>query len=188
MFCLVFLVLMFSILSSISKLDDSMVAKELTISDSEHSDAEVSYTENGMFNLSRGQTPLTEGSEGERKQLLEGVECQGGTSVMGWREDMLPPTIEVWLFAISLAAGNELQLPVLFRTEASSFIPVVLEWSKSSSSAKADPALSVWLCVLVLPSSRWLLQHQHSLQVSWEVKGICTAGMGGGRCLRQWGL
>lgn len=44
-----------------------MVAKELTISDSEHSDAEVSYTENGMFNLSRGQTPLTEGSEGERE-------------------------------------------------------------------------------------------------------------------------
>ncbi|KAF2985931.1 hypothetical protein EK904_006723, partial [Melospiza melodia maxima] len=44
-------------------LDDSVVAKELTISDSEHSDAEVSYTENGMFNLSRGQTPLTEGSE-----------------------------------------------------------------------------------------------------------------------------
>ncbi|XP_063315006.1 reticulophagy regulator 3 [Pelobates fuscus] len=44
-------------------LDDSMVAKELTISDSEHSDAEVSYTENGTFNLSRGQTPLTEGSE-----------------------------------------------------------------------------------------------------------------------------
>lgn len=45
------------------KLDDSMVAKELTISDSEHSDAEVSYTDNGTFNLSRGQTPLTEGSE-----------------------------------------------------------------------------------------------------------------------------
>ncbi|NXD31663.1 RETR3 regulator, partial [Spelaeornis formosus] len=45
------------------KLDDSVVAKELTISDSEHSDAEVSYTESGMFNLSRGQTPLTEGSE-----------------------------------------------------------------------------------------------------------------------------
>ncbi|NXF85461.1 RETR3 regulator, partial [Eubucco bourcierii] len=45
------------------KLDDSVVAKELTISDSEHSDAEVSYTENGIFNLSRGQTPLTEGSE-----------------------------------------------------------------------------------------------------------------------------
>uniref|UniRef100_A0A8C5ML00 RETREG1-3/ARL6IP-like N-terminal reticulon-homology domain-containing protein n=1 Tax=Leptobrachium leishanense TaxID=445787 RepID=A0A8C5ML00_9ANUR len=44
-------------------LDDSVVAKELTISDSEHSDAEVSYTENGTFNLSRGQTPLTEGSE-----------------------------------------------------------------------------------------------------------------------------
>ncbi|KAM4622814.1 reticulophagy regulator 3 isoform 2-T2 [Discoglossus pictus] len=41
-------------------LDDSAVAKELTISDSEHSDAEVSYTENGTFNLSRGQTPLTE--------------------------------------------------------------------------------------------------------------------------------
>ncbi|XP_013928240.1 PREDICTED: protein FAM134C-like isoform X1 [Thamnophis sirtalis] len=45
------------------KLDDAVVAKELTISDSEHSDAEVSYTENGTFNLSRGQTPLTEGSE-----------------------------------------------------------------------------------------------------------------------------
>ncbi|XP_054252758.1 reticulophagy regulator 3 [Indicator indicator] len=45
------------------KLDDSLVAKELTISDSEHSDVEVSYTENGIFNLSRGQTPLTEGSE-----------------------------------------------------------------------------------------------------------------------------
>ncbi|KAG8446656.1 hypothetical protein GDO86_014199 [Hymenochirus boettgeri] len=44
-------------------LDDSAVAKELTISDSEHSDAEVSNTENGTFNLSRGQTPLTEGSE-----------------------------------------------------------------------------------------------------------------------------
>lgn len=78
-----FLVLMFSILFSISKLDDSVVAKELTISDSEHSDAEVSYTENGMFNLSRGQTPLTEGSEGEREQLLEGVECQADTSVIG---------------------------------------------------------------------------------------------------------
>ncbi|XP_053219712.1 reticulophagy regulator 3 isoform X1 [Podarcis raffonei] len=44
-------------------LDDAIVAKELAISDSEHSDAEVSYTENGTFNLSRGQTPLTEGSE-----------------------------------------------------------------------------------------------------------------------------
>lgn len=44
-------------------LDDSAVAKELTISDSEHSDADVSCTENGTFNLSRGQTPLTEGSE-----------------------------------------------------------------------------------------------------------------------------
>lgn len=63
---------MFSIVSPISKLDDSVVAKELTISDSEHSDAEVSYTENGMFNLSRGQTPLTEGSEGERKWAVPG--------------------------------------------------------------------------------------------------------------------
>ncbi|XP_070584134.1 reticulophagy regulator 3 isoform X2 [Erythrolamprus reginae] len=45
------------------KLDDAVVAKELAFSDSEHSDAEVSYTENGTFNLSRGQTPLTEGSE-----------------------------------------------------------------------------------------------------------------------------
>lgn len=45
------------------KLDDSMFAKELEISDVEHSDAEVSYTENGTFNLSRGQTPNTDGSE-----------------------------------------------------------------------------------------------------------------------------
>ncbi|TNN56810.1 Protein FAM134C [Liparis tanakae] len=43
--------------------DDAIVAKELALTDSEHSDAEVSYTENGTFNLSRGQTPLTEGSE-----------------------------------------------------------------------------------------------------------------------------
>ncbi|XP_060945944.1 reticulophagy regulator 3 [Limanda limanda] len=43
--------------------DDAVVAKELALTDSEHSDAEMSYTENGTFNLSRGQTPLTEGSE-----------------------------------------------------------------------------------------------------------------------------
>ncbi|XP_017499210.1 reticulophagy regulator 3 isoform X2 [Manis javanica] len=46
------------------QLDDSAVARELAITDSEHSDAEVSCTDNGTFNLSRGQTPLTEGSEG----------------------------------------------------------------------------------------------------------------------------
>ncbi|XP_044036110.1 reticulophagy regulator 3 isoform X1 [Siniperca chuatsi] len=43
--------------------DDAVVAKELALTDSEHSDAEGSYTDNGTFNLSRGQTPLTEGSE-----------------------------------------------------------------------------------------------------------------------------
>ncbi|XP_077412780.1 reticulophagy regulator 3 [Vanacampus margaritifer] len=43
--------------------DDVIVAKELALTDSEHSDAEISYTDNGTFNLSRGQTPLTEGSE-----------------------------------------------------------------------------------------------------------------------------
>ncbi|XP_076000334.1 reticulophagy regulator 3 [Genypterus blacodes] len=43
--------------------DDAVVAKELALTDSEHSDAEVSYTDNGTFNISRGQTPLTEGSE-----------------------------------------------------------------------------------------------------------------------------
>lgn len=48
---------------SFPKLDDSAVARELAITDSEHSDAEVSCTDNGTFNLSRGQTPLTEGSE-----------------------------------------------------------------------------------------------------------------------------
>lgn len=42
-----------------------MVAKELALTDSEHSDAEVSYMDNGTFNISRGQTPLTEGSEGK---------------------------------------------------------------------------------------------------------------------------
>lgn len=47
-----------------SEFDDAVVEKELALTDSEHSDAEVSYTENGTFNLSRGQTPLTEGSEG----------------------------------------------------------------------------------------------------------------------------
>ncbi|XP_041087274.1 reticulophagy regulator 3-like [Polyodon spathula] len=46
-----------------NQLDDSLVARELAITDSEHSDVEVSYTDNGTFNLSRGQTPLTEGSE-----------------------------------------------------------------------------------------------------------------------------
>ena len=51
---------------SLPQLDDSTVARELAITDSEHSDAEVSCTDNGTFNLSRGQTPLTEGSEGER--------------------------------------------------------------------------------------------------------------------------
>lgn len=51
---------------SFPQLDDSTVARELAITDSEHSDAEVSCTDNGTFNLSRGQTPLTEGSEGER--------------------------------------------------------------------------------------------------------------------------
>ncbi|XP_075417973.1 reticulophagy regulator 3 isoform X2 [Tenrec ecaudatus] len=45
------------------QLDDSAVARELAITDSEHSDTEVSGTDNGTFNLSRGQTPLTEGSE-----------------------------------------------------------------------------------------------------------------------------
>ncbi|XP_027898597.1 reticulophagy regulator 3 isoform X1 [Xiphophorus couchianus] len=45
------------------KFDDEVAAKELALTDSEHSDAEVSYTDNGTFNLSRGQTPLTEGSE-----------------------------------------------------------------------------------------------------------------------------
>lgn len=48
----------------LSQFDDAVVAKELALTDSEHSDAEVSFTENGTFNLSRGQTPLTEGSEG----------------------------------------------------------------------------------------------------------------------------
>lgn len=43
------------------------------MTDSEHSDAEVSYTENGTFNLSRGQTPLTEGSEGERDHVFMSV-------------------------------------------------------------------------------------------------------------------
>uniref|UniRef100_A0A3Q0S016 Reticulophagy regulator family member 3 n=1 Tax=Amphilophus citrinellus TaxID=61819 RepID=A0A3Q0S016_AMPCI len=51
--------------------DDAVVAKELALTDSEHSDAEVSYTDNGTFNLSRGQTPLTEGSEFDRHSDAE---------------------------------------------------------------------------------------------------------------------
>ncbi|XP_051995954.1 reticulophagy regulator 3-like [Xyrauchen texanus] len=43
--------------------DEATVAKELAMTDSEHSDVEVSYMDNGTFNFSRGQTPLTEGSE-----------------------------------------------------------------------------------------------------------------------------
>lgn len=59
------------------KFDEAVVAKELAMTDSEHSDAEVSYTENGTFNLSRGQTPLTEGSEGmyTGEQLLFNSFC-----------------------------------------------------------------------------------------------------------------
>lgn len=41
------------------------------MTDSEHSDAEVSYTDNGTFNLSRGQTPLTEGSEGKYGRITD---------------------------------------------------------------------------------------------------------------------
>ena len=55
--------------------DDAVVAKELAMSDSEHSDADVSFTENGTFNLSRGQTPLTEGSEGRNKGLEDINSC-----------------------------------------------------------------------------------------------------------------
>lgn len=49
---------------------------------------------------------------------------------------MLPPIIEVWLFDVSLAAGSELQLPDLFRTE----LPPPFLWclSEGSSSAQAD--------------------------------------------------
>lgn len=74
---------------------------------------------------------------------------------------MLPPIIEVWLFDVSLAAGSELQLPDLFRTE----LPPPFLWclSEGSSSAQAALALPVCLWVLVLPSHRWLLQHQCSL-------------------------
>lgn len=46
------------------------------MTDSEHSDAEVSFTDNGTFNLSRGQTPLTEGSEGG---------CTGVAHLKGFR-------------------------------------------------------------------------------------------------------
>ncbi|TRY93206.1 hypothetical protein DNTS_014352 [Danionella cerebrum] len=45
------------------RFDEAAAAKELGLTDSEHSDAEVSYLDNGTFNISRGQTPLTEGSE-----------------------------------------------------------------------------------------------------------------------------
>lgn len=47
------------------------------MTDSEHSDAEVSYTDNGTFNLSRGQTPLTEGSEGKYCRFSSSFICFG---------------------------------------------------------------------------------------------------------------
>ena len=55
---------------SLKQLDDALVARELAITDSEHSDAEVSYTDNGTFNWSRGQTPLTESLEGQTSVSL----------------------------------------------------------------------------------------------------------------------
>lgn len=41
---------------------DSTVCKEMSVSDTEASD--VTWTENGTFNLSEGHTPQTENSEG----------------------------------------------------------------------------------------------------------------------------
>lgn len=48
---------------------DSTVCKELSISDTEVS--EVTWTDNGTFNLSEGHTPQTENSDGNRYYLSE---------------------------------------------------------------------------------------------------------------------
>lgn len=42
---------------------DSTVCKEMSVSDTEVSD--VTWTDNGTFNLSEGHTPQTENSEGK---------------------------------------------------------------------------------------------------------------------------
>lgn len=48
---------------------DSTVCKELSISDTEVS--EVTWTDNGTFNLSEGHTPQTENSDGKLYYLSE---------------------------------------------------------------------------------------------------------------------
>lgn len=48
---------------------DSTVCKELSISDTEVS--EVTWTDNGTFNLSEGHTPQTENSDGKLCYLSE---------------------------------------------------------------------------------------------------------------------
>lgn len=86
--------------SFLPKLDDSAVAKELAITDSEHSDAEVSCTDNGTFNLSRGQTPLTEGSEGEGNRGHEFIMALTVAAQLPWAGRILSPPLlfsEVWI-------------------------------------------------------------------------------------------
>lgn len=48
---------------------DSTVCKELSISDTEVS--EITWTDNGTFNLSEGHTPQTENSEGKISYLFQ---------------------------------------------------------------------------------------------------------------------
>ncbi|KAK7940574.1 hypothetical protein WMY93_003900 [Mugilogobius chulae] len=83
--------------------DDSIVAKELAMTDSEHSDAEVSYTENGTFNLSRGQTPLTEGSEDlDRHNVEEDLDSEEEL-------DSLPMTSDLTGELAGVIASNMIQ-------------------------------------------------------------------------------
>lgn len=55
---------------------DSAVCQEMSVSDTEASD--VTWTDNGTFNLSEGHTPQTENSEGtfvHRRVALGGCVC-----------------------------------------------------------------------------------------------------------------
>lgn len=52
---------------------DSAVCKEMSVSDTEVSD--VTWTDNGTFNLSEGHTPQTENSEGAFDNFILSHRC-----------------------------------------------------------------------------------------------------------------
>lgn len=77
------------------------------MTDSEHSDAEASFTENGTFNLSRGQTPLTEGSEGGTRGL-------GHADCPPWSP--LPVNSQSSALCVQISTGTAMPRSPLLRT------------------------------------------------------------------------